>query len=1136
MEKVIDVPLNAPLNLSFVDKKDEKGRFMYNNGILSEAGLHNAFEERGKGTWLGEFDKDEIYSILPPGMVLEFSKRFNARIGRPAWLTPALTATWPSVAGDPVRLSDGREVEVPVDLQRLRWRASSGPGNQYMCAVRWGGERLHIHIFHVDSAGAPVFSTVNVNVSTCLNTLTAPVASLRMAAGEMGDIELADYLSMQGALECHPVVIGRIAPEETGEQVGVGFYGASAGDFSGIPNVGATVSGAPFGEGLWRVFHVSEPVFREDPPRLLPNPGFDPRERIDNPRHNPERLIPNPDFDSADPDSPEYIDNPDYNPDITVPNPNHDPREKIDNPNFDPERKYERTVWAERFVEQSLDAERFLHVGIDVGAFSLNSCAVVRINPDDTFALTRMIKGFWAPALDGSVRGFPFPENHVTTERGYSPVLRDATGSHLRLDPEIIRADSHRGVAYVNGHLQHLPDGARGGADLPSTQTFARLVSAWNADFLEFMPAGTSQNFNGEYYETDALEGTFHRRSGLTAFFHGFALDRQSLRLTIDGDDRHIPNFGGFYCVPRRSPNARFAPYGIAQYSMFGVFEARHIGIGDSTDPFRSLGNFQDIQPQTFRQGARFSLRRYHPTRTQGGQEWWIEQDSLVVRRTDAGGHGARNSYYEAVNPGTATIVQRGRHRHGLTDWRTHVRRLSVTVAPSSDARIDTGEARLAHDCGRMVLGYPAKEASTLRTSPRRLESWSPPRSGELHQGAFALSADDSVDSAFANVLYGGNVVIPARAETANSEELKQSPQALGIFDAHVFGADGIDVYITTAAGEPLWTSINDAKVATGAPSQIITHGDAVLLVFDEFTVYAHATNRNGSMVPAIRLLTPKIAAVSQTGFNMVEKRGEREMQAHHAFSGLGYRTNVIGGNVSPGTEEVQSNFQDILIDNKHGNVPPPNSLTLAANFLVFSPEYPQPFQHVNVNTPPSDIRENIHAFRYAFPVSVERGPALDEWLRVKGNNVQAHVINGEMTLTSDIVGARGRLQQIVIHGQLFEFDESFITPVNFEGGGRVFGQHTNIFNKVFAGASSQRAYFFDFVTKSIDSFQLDSGFEVGTPLDLVDRVLGAVPLNEFSYTDVLRLDNEKGGAKRQLLHMANSGVFFRDFGDIVRR
>jgi len=173
-----------------------------------------------------------------------------------------------------------------------------------------------------------------------------------------------------------------------------------------------------------------------------------------------------------------------------------------------------------------------------------------------------------------------------------------------------------------------------------------------------------------------------------------------------------------------------------------------------------------------------------------------------------------------------------------------------------------------------------------------------------------------------------------------------------------------------------------------------------------------------------------------------------------------------------------------------------------------------------------------MNAFRYAFPVSVERGPNLDEWVTVDGNNAPAHIIDGRPTLTGDILANRPSLRQIVILGQLFEFSESLITPVNVEMGQRIFGQHVNKFNKVFAGSSSQRAYFFDEISKSVDVFTLDSGFGAGFPLDLIDAVLGAVPINEFSYTNVRRLA-EKGGVEEVLLHMADSGVFFRDFGDL---
>ena len=1089
---------------------------MYNNGILSEAGLHNAFEERGEGTWLGDFDAERIHAQLPRSRVLEFDKRFNVEGGKLIWLTPALTAALPTRLNDPIKLSDGREIIVPEDLRGLDWRASSGVGNQYLVAVRFGETQLHIHILRIDPDGQPQFSVVNIALNTSLNTTTAPVTAFRMAEGELGNITLQSFLSSSGRIRCNPVVFGQMESDEGGERITIRYYGTSLSDFPGLPNIGAIVQGATIGQsGQWMVTAMDNVEYRPDPPRVIPNPNHDPRPTIPNPNH-----------DNSDPHS-----------SPTMPNPNFDSRETLPNPLFDPSRAYQRNVHFTAVTQLSESFDRYLYVGIDVNSYSLNSCAIIRINANGTFTLIRIVKGFWMPDLAGNIRGFPFPENHVTLARGYSPRLRNAVGQHIRLDPETIMANTHRGVVYHNGLLHHLPDNARTGATLGATQIRNQLVTAWSVERLEMMPIRTSENFNGVFNNPPRQ---LERRSGITAMFHGFSFIRNALRLTIDGTDLEIPSFGGFYCVPTRTiPNARLAKFGIGQYSMVGAFEARHISFSeeDTSDPFW-ISTEQWPETREMRNGTRFRMRHYrsrghfNQERSIRNRSWNIIQSTPILRRTDSVGGTARNAYFEAIGEGTATIEHFSQQQHGLV-WRNHIQHIRVTVTAAEIDRSESGEVRLTLDCGRLVANYPTKEDVSIQQSSYGLLGWNPPADEQLHQGAFQLSEIQSDSSALANILYSGDTNIPVEAQTADSQEIKQSPQALGIFDAWIFGIEGIDVYLTMAAGEALWTSINDTKIATGAPSQVIVYEDAVLLIFDKFTVYAHATNRDGAMVPKLKILTPTLAVASQTDINLVEMIDSAYL-LRHAFSGLGYVTNILGRRHRSGIEETQSNFQDILVENKHGNVPPPNSLTLPSGFLVQTPDYPQPVQHINAYTPPANIRENINAFRYSFPISVERGPNLDEWLRVMGNNAQAHVINGQMTLTTDVIGARGALQQIVILGQLFEFDKSFLTPVNFEAGVRIFGQHTNVFNKIFAGASSQRAYFFDLIGKSIDAFQLDSGFQTGIPLDLIDRVVDAIPMNEFSYTHVLRLDNEKGGVKNILLHMADSGVFFRDFGDIV--
>jgi len=1080
VEKTVSIDLNAPLNLAFVDKHDPQGRFIKNSAVLSEAGLHNAFEERGEGQWLGDFDVDEIRATLPVTRVLEFNKRFDIRRGRLVWLSPALTATWPDSANDPVRLSDGREAAIPEPLRRLDWKATSGTGNQYMVAVRWGGGRLYVHIFHIDVAGTPAFSQVEIYPSTSVNLATAPATSFRMVQGEMGTTTLQQYCSSLGMIECFPVVFGHLESDEGGEHLEIVFYGSGDqdGDFPNLPNVGAIVDGSLFDrDGQWLVTFVGEPISTKDPDAEPPGPDRD------------------------------------------------------------PDRKYERMVHFVQSGTLSEDVERFLHVGIDVGSYSMNSCAIIKIDSGNAFVLERVVKGFWMPDLSGNVRGFPFPESHVTLERGYSPALRNNTGALIRVDPETIRADTHRGVVFNNGLLHHLPDTARAG-DLADTQTRNRLVTAWSAERLEYMPVRTCENFNGTYSNPPEVLG---RTRGITALFHGFSFVRNSLRLTINADAMEIPHFGGFYCVPTRTiPEARLSPYGIGQYSMSGIFEARHISLSSAgaTDSFwasteswpGSLGR---------RQGAEFRMRHYrsigHFTQERSirNRRWSILQSSNVLQRTDRGGNDARNAYFRAVGAGTAIIEHFSQQQHGVT-WRNHTQRITVTVTPAEITQSTAGEARLTLDCGSLVLNYPAKEGIPIRHSSYGITGWTPPESGQLHHGTFELSEESHFDESAANVLYGGDTIIPPSSPTALSQETQQSPRSLGIFDAWIFGIEGIDVYVTTAAGEALWTSVNDTKVATGAPLQCVLYEDAVLLVFDRFTVYAHSTNGNGGMVPEIKILTQQMAVISQTGENLVEKQRGRNLEplVYHAFSGLGYKTNVAGPNHAPGTDEIQSNFQDILIENRHGNVTPPNSLSLPDGFTAVTPEYPQPIRHINANTPPNQIMENINAFRYSLPISAERGPNLDEWVMVMGNNVAAHIIDGRISLSTDILARRSDLSQLVILGQLFEFDEQFITPVNLEMGQRVFGQHVNKFNKVFAGSSSQRAYFFDEISKTVDTFMLDSGFSAGVPHDLIDGVIGAIPLNEFSYTNVRRL-NEHGGTREILLHLADTGVFFRDFGNL---
>ena len=1007
-EYVIDIPLDAPLNLSFIDKKDEKGRFMYNNGVFSEAGLHNAFEERGEGQWTGDFDKNEILSVLPESQVIEFNKDYNISDGKLVWLTPELTAELPRRRGDPIRLSDGRAVEMPQNLQNLDWQPSSGLGiRQYLIAAEyiripqeiWINHTIRIHIFQINLWGDPVFTHRDIIADTFINLSSGHERFFRMTEGELGSVALEDFLS-SATIKCNPVTVRK--------------YG---------------------GEG-------------------------------------------------------ENITHTDY-----------------------------------------------LYVGIDVSSYSMNSCAVFNLN--NSFAIERVIKGYWMPDLNGNVYGFPIPADYVDLDRGYFPRLRDIKrNENVPLNPELARADTHRGVIHNNGLLHHTFIRADSD-DLSDTGRTADLVVAWNSDGLVTAPFQTSSNFNGLFNSLPA-EFEEYYRSGITAMFHGFSFERNSINLSVDESSNGISNFGGFYCVPARtSPSARLSRYGIAQYSMTNVFEAKHISKAENevssftrfNYPHTVNGNLGD--DHTLPIGSRFSIRHYlssNATR-EDSRSWSVEGNS--VRRTDNGGNTARTAYFEVTGPGASHIVWRGRQRHGWTDWRQHGNEISITASDQAINRSSTGEVNLTLDCGRLIMNYPVKEIININTSSYNLTGWRRPESGETHQGTFNLNRVRNNKAANANIMYSGDTVIPDNASTEISQEVTQSPQSLGIFDAWVFGTDNIDVYITTAAGDALWTSVNDTKVSNGRPSQIITYGDAVLLVFDKYTVYAHSTNRDGEMRPEIRMLTPRMAVASQTDNNLIELING-EYRVSHAFSGLGYRTNVLGNGGAPGTDEVQSNFQDILVENKHGNVLPPNSLTLPDGFLTQTPSYPHPVQHVNKNTLPSLIRENINAFRYSFPVSLQRGPNLDEWLTVGGNNTPAHVIDGEMTLTSDIIGAGSRLKQIVILGQLFEFDESFITPVTVESGVRIFGQHTNIFNKIFAGSSSQRGYFFDLITKSVDAFHLDSGFQTGAALDLIDAVISAIPLNEFSYTHINRLDNEKGGTKQALLYMNEFGEFVRDFGDIV--
>jgi len=993
MEQVANIPLNAPLNLAFVNKKDPQARFIANNGLLTEAGLHNAYEQHGDGVYLGDFDEQAVRDMVPVTKVLQFEYH-KKESGLFLYLNPTVTATWPNNANDPVRLSNGNNINIPENLRRLEWRPSSGVGNQFMAACMFDGVRMVIHTFHVLANGLPIFRQTLVPISTYTNPNTAPLSNIRMAQGEMGSVTLQSYLSSLSNIRVHPVTFDHITGDE-GSQV----------------------------------------------------------------------------------------------------------------------------------------TERYLMVGLDLQSFSLNSCAVMRLNADGSARNVRVVKGFFMPSFNGMIRGFPFPANHVDAQRGYVPFLRGANDAFIPLNVETVRADIHRGVVFDSNMLHHLPDTSRTSAVLNDTQTTERLICGLLFGGFEFMPFSNSQNINNEFYVE--LSESALRHAGITAMFNGFVFERRPLRLTNDDTDWDLPNFGGFYTVPLRHVGARFADFGIAQYSMVGVFEARHQSFASNADPFMAIG---EGWPATLTraEGSRFSVRHYRSIghfgqeRNIRNRSWTIEQSRPVLRQT-SGNNSSRTANFEAIGPGTAVIQHRSEQQHGGS-WRWHVQRLTVTVTPLIDGTMTTGEARLIFDLGRAVLNYPAKESVAVEQTSYGLDAWEQPGEGQLHQGVFHLMPFSSTTNIFANVLYSGDTNIPSRANTSASMELKPSPQGLGIFDAGILSIPEIDLSITTGLGESLWTSINDTKVATGAPNQIIIWENALLLVFDDFNVHVHSTNGGGAMLPEVKLLTPHIVAITQTGANIVEMTDR--LRAHHAFSGLGFMTNVVGASHSPGIDEIQSNFQDILVDNRHGNVLPPNSLSLPDGFLAITPDYPQPVQHVNANTPPSQIRDNINAFRYAIPVSARHGPNLDQWMLVQGNNVIVHVIDGRFTLTSDIIGSRTNLRQIVILGQLFEFDRNFISAVTIESGQRIFGTPINIFNKKFAGSTSQRAYFFDVVSKSVDMFSLDSGFDTGVPLDLLDDVIDAVPLNEFSYTLVDRLD-ELGNVTRTLLHMADSGVFFRDFSHL---
>jgi len=1140
MEKVYNVDLAAPLNLSFVDNRDPSGRFISNSGVFSESGLHNAFMERGDGQWLGEFNEGEIRAHIPVTRVLEFDHGMDARGGRLAWLTPELRAVWPDDPDLPVRLSDGRTATIPAVLRKLDRKASSGIGNQYMVAVGWGGAQLHVHIFGISDAGDPVFSQVNINLDTSTNTGTAPVSHFRMGTGELGEQTLQRFLDSAGTIGCFPMVYGLPQPDADAEIIEAQFYGPSETDFPGLPSAGGRIDGGTIGrEGHWMAVHVGDPVFRPDRAEIIPNPGHDPREEIGNPDFDSRETIPNPDFDpreyiddpedgtipNPDYDSREYVDNPGYDPRERIPNPGHDPREEIGNPDFDPDRLYERTVRLRYLDMATVSLDRYLHVGIDVGSFSLNGCAVIRINANGSFTLERVVKGFFMPDLAGNVWGFPFPESHVTGPRGYCPFLRDGAGAFVSMSQENIRANAHRGTVFRDNMLQHLPDTARNSADLNGSQSRTRLVAAWHPDRLVYLPVRTSQNFNGVYTNT-----SYSNRNGITALFHGFAVARQPLELFADSSDLNIPDFGGFYCVPTGTvPNARLSAYGIAQYSMAGAFEAAHrsrssqiVGHhhGQSGDPWSDV-SVQQNSTLTFQWTRGTSIRgnpaSYHSVT-------WHSSNPAVVRFIRLVG---RAGDFIAVGMGTAIVTHtRQEDRAGPLGYteRTSTVRITVT-APPPDRTHDTGLERLRQDCGQMVINYPAKDGVPVSQSSYGVAAWNRPQGGGTH-GTFSLLEEIDEQTVFANVLYGGDTQIPDVASTSLSRETMKSPQALGIFDARVAVAGGIEIFVTVADGQALWTSVNDTKVSTGAPTQILRHTDSVLLIFDKYTVYVHDTNRDGTMVPEIRLITHTLALVSQTGVNCMEKTdGVPPLRTFHAFSGLGYRTNIIGPRHLSGTDEVQSAFQDILWNNRHTNVADPNHLTLPRAFSTLTPPYEHAIRHININTPPGHITENIHAYRFSLPVSVRRGPNLDEWVTVRGNNVQMFVIDGVKTLTSDILAARSSLRQIVLLGQMFEFDRTFISPVDIDMGVRVYGTPVNKFNKVYAGSSSQRAYFFDVVSKTLDAFNLDGGFDVGVPLDLIDGVLNATPVNEFSYTNVRRLTGTGGGKGGLASHVGKRRV-----------
>ena len=123
----IDIDLSAPLNLSFVNKKDRQGKFIQNSGIISEAGLHNAFEENGTGQYLGEFDENEIRSMVPVTTVIKYVEQppdaFISRYGS-------------QVDYDMRQIPSA----IPEGLRRLDWYPSSGNSEKhYLLALDWIG-------------------------------------------------------------------------------------------------------------------------------------------------------------------------------------------------------------------------------------------------------------------------------------------------------------------------------------------------------------------------------------------------------------------------------------------------------------------------------------------------------------------------------------------------------------------------------------------------------------------------------------------------------------------------------------------------------------------------------------------------------------------------------------------------------------------------------------------------------------------------------------------------------------------------------------------------------------------------------------------------------------------------------------